>query len=170
MKETLEGRSDDSSEEVQLIDGADEGPLAELDVQETVQYEEREPKVLRTLLTGLPSPSSALWSWITFGINMALIAMALDVVYRAPLLHQCHDASFARVGYVSENSAKILVREPYAFDVKVLYRSIDGTERSWMHKTHRASQPEKMAYERDRFHNRHENRAPTTRSALRVRR
>ncbi|CAG5159121.1 uncharacterized protein ALTATR162_LOCUS5423 [Alternaria atra] len=142
VKETLEGRSDDSSEEVQLIDGADEGPLAELDVQETVQYEEREPKVLRTLLTGLPSPSSALWSWITFGINMALIAMALDVVYRAPLLHQCHDASFARVGYVSENSAKILVREPYAFDVKVLYRSIDGTERSWMHKTHRASQPE----------------------------
>lgn len=142
MKETVGGRGDDSSEEVQLIDGADEGPLKELDVEETIQYEEREPKVLRTLLTGLPSPSSAMWSWITFGINMALIAMALDVVYRAPLLHQCHDASFARVGYVSENSAKILVREPYAFDVKVLYRSIDGTERSWMHKTHRASQPE----------------------------
>jgi alkaline phosphatase D len=142
VKETIGGRGDDSSEEVQLIDGADDGPLKELDVQETVQYEEREPKVLRTLLTGLPSPSSALWSWITFGINMALISMALDVVYRAPLLHQCHDASFARVGYVSENSAKILVREPYAFDVKVLYRSIDGTERSWMHKTHRASQPE----------------------------
>ena len=142
MKETVGGRGDDSSEEIQLIDGADEGPLKELDVEETIQYEEREPKVLRTLLTGLPSPSSAMWSWITFGINMALIAMALDVVYRAPLLHQCHDASFARVGYVSENSAKILVREPYAFDVKVLYRSIDGTERSWMHKTHRASQPE----------------------------
>ncbi|KAI5366914.1 hypothetical protein CUC08_Gglean000796 [Alternaria sp. MG1] len=142
VKETVGGRGDDSSEEVQLIDGADEGPLKELDVEETIQYEEREPKVLRTLLTGLPSPSSAMWSWITFGINMALIAMALDVVYRAPLLHQCHDASFARVGYVSENSAKILVREPYAFDVKVLYRSIDGTERSWMHKTHHASQPE----------------------------
>jgi len=142
VKETVGGRGDDSSEEIQLIDGADEGPLKELDVEETIQYEEREPKVLRTLLTGLPSPSSAMWSWITFGINMALIAMALDVVYRAPLLHQCHDASFARVGYVSENSAKILVREPYAFDVKVLYRSIDGTERSWMHKTHRASQPE----------------------------
>ncbi|CAN9143817.1 unnamed protein product [Alternaria alternata] len=142
VKETVGGRGDDSSEEIQLIDGADEGPLKELDVEETIQYEEREPKVLRTLLTGLPSPSSAMWSWITFGINMALIAMALDVVYRAPLLYQCHDASFARVGYVSENSAKILVREPYAFDVKVLYRSIDGTERSWMHKTHRASQPE----------------------------
>ena len=142
MKETVGGRSDDSSEEIQLIDGADDGPLEELDVQETVQYEEREPKVLRTLLTGLPSPSSALWSWITFGINMALLAMALDVVYRAPLLHQCHNASFARVGYVSENSAKILVREPYAFDVRVLYRSIDDFERSWMQKMHRASQPD----------------------------
>jgi len=142
VKETVGGRSDDSSEEIQLIDGADDGPLEELDVQETVQYEEREPKVLRTLLTGLPSPSSALWSWITFGINMALLAMALDVVYRAPLLHQCHNASFARVGYVSENSAKILVREPYAFDVRVLYRSIDEFERSWMQKTHRASQPD----------------------------
>jgi len=142
VKETVGGRSDDSSNDVQLIEGAEDGPLEELDVQETVQYEEREPKVLRTLLTGLPSPSSALWSWITFGINMALIAMALDVVYRAPLLHQCHDASFARVGYVSENSARILVREPYAFDVKVFYRSIDDFERSWMQKTHRASQPD----------------------------
>jgi alkaline phosphatase D len=110
-------------------------------VQETIEYEEREPKIARTLLTGLPSPSSALWSWITFGINMALLAMALDVVYRAPLLHQCHNASFGRVGYVSDHAANILVREPYAFDVKVLYRSIDEPNRSWMHKTHPSSQP-----------------------------
>jgi alkaline phosphatase D len=140
VKDTI-ARGDDSSEEVQLIDGADDGPLQELDVQETIQYEEREPKILRTLLTGLPSPSSALWSWITFGINMALIAMALDVVYRAPLLHQCHDASFGRVGYVSDHGANVLVREPYAFDVRVLYRSTDEPNRSWMHKTHPSSQP-----------------------------
>ncbi|CAO2647115.1 Nn.00g080370.m01.CDS01 [Neocucurbitaria sp. VM-36] len=140
VKETV-ASGDDSSEDIQLIDGAEDGPLEELDVQERIEYEEREPKILRTLLTGLPSPSSALWSWITFGINMALIAMALDVVYRAPLLHPCHDASFGRVGYVSDHSANILVREPYAFDVKVLYRSIDEPHRSWMHKTHYASQP-----------------------------
>jgi alkaline phosphatase D len=140
VRETV-GSGDSSSEDIQLIDGADDGPLEELDVQETLQYEEREPKVLRTLLTGLPSPSSALWSWITFGINMTLIAMALDVVYRAPLLYQAHDASFGRLGYVSENSANVLIREPYAFDVRVLYRSIDEPNRSWMHKTHRASQP-----------------------------
>jgi alkaline phosphatase D len=140
VKDTI-ASGDDSSEDVELIDGADDGALEELDVQETITYEEREPKILRTLLTGLPSPSSALWSWITFGINMALIAMALDVVYRAPLLHQCHDASFGRVGYVSDHGANILIREPYAFDVKVLYRSIDEPNRSWMQTTHLASQP-----------------------------
>jgi alkaline phosphatase D len=138
VRETIER---DPNTEAELIEGADDGPLEELDVQETIQYEERQPKILRTLLTGLPSPSSAMWSWITFGINMALIAMALDVVYRAPLLHDCHNASFGRIGYVSDHNAKVMIREPYAHDVKVLYRSIDELERSWMHKTLYASQP-----------------------------
>lgn len=148
VKETV---GDDSSEDVELIEGAEDGPLEELDVEERIEYEEREPKILRTLLTGLPSPSSALWSWLTFGINMALIAMALDVVYRAPLLHQCHDASFGRVGYVSDHSANILIREPYAFDVKVLYRSIDEQNRSWMYKTYHASQPKQWLTEETDF-------------------
>ncbi|KAH9882679.1 hypothetical protein J1614_000915 [Plenodomus biglobosus] len=139
VKETVD--RDDSSEDVPLTDTVGNTSLEEVDVQETIQLEQRQPKRLRTLLTGIPSPSSALWSWITFGINMALFAMVLDVVYRAPMFHQCHDASFGRVGYVSDNSAKILVREPYAFDVRVLYRSTDEPNRSWMHKTHFASQP-----------------------------
>jgi alkaline phosphatase D len=140
VKET-EGDADDASD-VELLDGADEGPLRELDVQETLEYEEREPKVLRTLLTGMPSPSSLFWSWITFGINMALLCMIADHIYRAPWLHQCHHASFGRVGYVSDHSANILVREPYAYDVRVLYRSIDEAQtRSWMHKTLASSQP-----------------------------
>ncbi|KAF2734330.1 Metallo-dependent phosphatase [Polyplosphaeria fusca] len=131
----------DSSSEVELLEGADDGPLQELDVQETIKYEEREPKVIKTLLTGLPSPSSAVWSWVTFGINMALIAMVLDVMFRAPMLHPCHDKSFGRIGYVSENSAKILVREPYAFDVKVLYRPLTTLNNPWKTKTLPASQP-----------------------------
>jgi len=139
VKET-EGEDDDASD-VELIEGAEDGPLQELDVQETLQYEEREPKVLRTLLTGMPSPSSFFWSWVTFGINLALLAMVADVVYRAPWLHACQHASFGRVGYVSDNSANILVREPYAFDIKVLYRSLDERPRSWMHKTLASSQP-----------------------------
>jgi alkaline phosphatase D len=142
VKDTIGQGDDSSSEEIELLQGSDDGPLQELDVQETIQYEEREPKILKTLLTGLPSPSSIVWSWITFGINMALITMALDVLFRAPTLHQCHNASFGRVGYVSENSAKILVREPYAFDVRVLYRPIATRTGSWSHKILAASQPD----------------------------
>ncbi|KAF2113796.1 PhoD-like phosphatase-domain-containing protein [Lophiotrema nucula] len=144
VKETVargDSSTSDSSPEPELLEGAEDGPLQELDVQETIKYEEREPKVLRTLLTGLPSPSSALWSWITLAINMALAAMVLDVVFRAPMLHPCHDASFGRVGYVSEKSAKFLVREPYAFDVKVLYRPITTPDSYWKQKSLPASQP-----------------------------
>ena len=123
-KETV-AQGDTSSEDIDLLEGAEDGPLEELDVQETIIYEEKEPKILRTLLTGIPSPTSALWSWITFGINMALVAMALDLTFRAPILYPCHDLSFARVGYVSDRSAKILVRELGPDGVKVLYRPID---------------------------------------------
>lgn len=142
VKEAADISDSDSSEHAELLEGADDGPLQELDVEEEIQYEERQPKVLRTLLTGMPSPSSLFWSWMTFGINMALLAMTLDVIYRAQIFHAHHHASFARVGFVSENYANILVREPYAFDVKVLYRSIDEYERSWMQKTLHASQPD----------------------------
>lgn len=111
-------------------------------MQEIIQYEEREPKILKTLLTGLPSPSSALWSWITFGINMTLVAMALDVMFRASIFHQCHNASFGRVGYVSDTSASILIREPYAFDVRVLYRPVAVRSGAWSQKSLAASRPE----------------------------
>ncbi|KAF1962576.1 hypothetical protein CC80DRAFT_570601 [Byssothecium circinans] len=141
VNEVIASTGSDSSE-VELLEGAQDGPLKELDVQETIQYEERQPKILRTLLTGMPSPSSLLWSWITFAINMALLIMTADVIFRAPVFHSCRNASFGRLGYVSENSASILVREPYLFDVRVLYRTIDDPPRSWMHKTLHATQPQ----------------------------
>ncbi|CAI6306801.1 unnamed protein product [Periconia digitata] len=140
VKEAIDSTNSDS--DVDLIEGAEDGPLKELDVEETIQYEERQPKILRTLLTGMPSPSSLVWSWITFGINMALLAMVADVIFRAPVLHSCKNASFGRLGYVSDTSANILVREPYAFDIRVLYRTVDEQPRSWMHKTLPASQPD----------------------------
>ncbi|KAF2646880.1 hypothetical protein P280DRAFT_465031 [Massarina eburnea CBS 473.64] len=143
VKEAIDttGSGSDSSE-VELLEGAEGGPPKELDVEETIQYEERQPKILRTLITGAPSPSSLKWSWLTFAINMALLAMTADVIFRAPVFYSLHNASFGRLGYVSENSVSILVREPYAFDVRVLYRSIDDPPRSWMHKTLYASQPD----------------------------
>ena len=102
---------------------------SELDVQATV-HARREPRVLRTLLTGAPSPASRPWSWTTFGINLALLAMCLDLTLRAHVFYPSHGLSFGRVGYVAENSARLLVREPAAFNVTVQYRPVD-TE-AWM--------------------------------------
>ncbi|KAI9822637.1 MAG: hypothetical protein M1827_000356 [Pycnora praestabilis] len=83
----------------------------EIDVEEILVLEKDDPHVFRTLLTGLPSPTSNVWSLITALTNVTLVAMATDLVFRGPLLYPSNDLAFARVGYVSESSAKILVRE-----------------------------------------------------------
>jgi alkaline phosphatase D len=84
----------------------------EVDVEETVVLEERSPKLWRTLLTGLPSPTSALLSLATLLINVGLILAVTDFIYRGKALHPSDDLSFARIGYVSDSEAKLLVREP----------------------------------------------------------
>ncbi|KAK3646134.1 hypothetical protein LTR56_008752 [Elasticomyces elasticus] len=99
----------------------------ELDVEETIVLEEKDSRPLRTLLTGLPSPTSLLLSALTFAINLALAAMVADLVYRGKFFHQAHDLSMARTGYVSDSSAKILVREPDAkeYPLFISYRYAD---------------------------------------------
>ncbi|KAI9707691.1 MAG: hypothetical protein M1836_000653 [Candelina mexicana] len=67
---------------------------------------------LRTVMTGLPNPASITWSLVTAAINLVLAAMVTDLIYRGPIWHSSYDLSFARVGFVSDHSAKILVREP----------------------------------------------------------
>ncbi|KAK5166456.1 uncharacterized protein LTR77_007999 [Saxophila tyrrhenica] len=107
----------------------------ELDVEETVVVEEKDPEIVKTLLTGLPSASSLIWSAITFAINLALIAMAMDLVYRAVWLYPSHDLSMARVGYVSDTTAKILIREANLakLPVTVSYRHADTPLRGGHH-------------------------------------
>ena len=39
-------------------------------------------------------------------------SMVADMVYRGPVLYQSQDLSFARIGYVSDSSANLLIREP----------------------------------------------------------
>jgi alkaline phosphatase D len=118
----------DGGEEAELLDGAEDGPLEELDVKETVVLAEKDPARLRSLLLGLPSPTSLFWTMITFTINLALIAMSWDLVYRPYLLYDSQDLSFARVGYVSDVSANILVREPNAnqLPIFVSYRNAES--------------------------------------------
>jgi alkaline phosphatase D len=83
-----------------------------IDVEETVVVEEKPHKPWRTMLTGLPSPTSLLWSLATLGVNLGLVLAATDLVYRAKVFHPEHNLSFARLGYVSPTEAKLLIREP----------------------------------------------------------
>lgn len=80
--------------------------------------------VLRLLL-GLPSHKSSLRNIIAILINLILVLCTIDSVYRGPLLHQSEELSFARVGFVSDTTASILIREPDAtqLPVYVSYRS-----------------------------------------------
>lgn len=94
-----------------------------------VKWLEKGLHVLRTLLLGLPSPKSTLYSLVTLSINVLLVLAVVDVVYRGPMLYQSHDLSFARVGFVSDTSAKILVREPDVAQVPIYfsYRGAPGS-------------------------------------------
>lgn len=91
----------------------------EIEVDETIILEERSAKPWRTLLTGLPSPTSTLLSLATFLINAALVAAVTDLVFRAKVFHPSTDLSFARLGYVSPTEANLLVREPNATQLPI---------------------------------------------------
>jgi alkaline phosphatase D len=45
-------------------------------------------------------------------INVGLVLAATDFIYRGKALHPSDDLSFARIGYVSDLEAKLLIREP----------------------------------------------------------
>ncbi|WPG98596.1 alkaline phosphatase [Acrodontium crateriforme] len=122
------GEDDTNDVDPQYVDEDAIGqPVQELDVEETIVVEEKEPKILRTLFIGMPSPTKIMWTVATFAINLALVAMVWDLTYRATFFYPSHDLSMARAGYVSESTANILVREPDAskFPVFISYRQAD---------------------------------------------
>lgn len=81
-------------------------------VEETIAPVKRYISPLETLLLGTPNPNSLLSSAATFLINAACVAMVTDMVFTPRWSHPSHDLSFARVGYVSDTEAKLLIREP----------------------------------------------------------
>jgi len=82
-----------------------------IEIEETVVLEEKPVKPWRTLLLGVPSPSKLL-SLATFLINVAVLGLTADSLYRARYFHPTDDLSFVRLGYVSHSEAKFLIREP----------------------------------------------------------
>ncbi|KAI9760515.1 MAG: Mitochondrial inner membrane protein oxa1 [Chaenotheca gracillima] len=92
------------------------------------------PNVAQVLLLGLPSPRYLVWSAVTVAVNLLLVLGVVDYIYRGPQWHPSHDVSFARVGYVSPNAAKILVREPDLSQLPIYlsYRKGSGsTDDAW---------------------------------------
>ena len=73
---------------------------------------ENSPTVGHTLVTGLPNPKNLVATILTFLINVACVAMVTDMVYTPRWSYPSHDLSFARVGYVSDTEAKLVIREP----------------------------------------------------------
>ncbi|GAB7360567.1 hypothetical protein MBLNU230_g0452t1 [Neophaeotheca triangularis] len=106
----------------------DTSPAQELDLSERVVVGEKGPRPIWTLLSGVPSPTSLPLTILTFLINLALVLMSADLIYRGRLFHPAHDLSMARVGFVSDSSAKILIREPDGarYPVTVSYRYADS--------------------------------------------
>ncbi len=83
------------------------------------------PKISRSLLLGLPSPISTLWSTVAVALNIVLALFVADMVYRPQRFYKSSDLSFARVGYVSDTAASILIREPNSsqLPIHISYRS-----------------------------------------------
>ncbi|KAI9676362.1 MAG: hypothetical protein M1817_000519 [Caeruleum heppii] len=114
-------------------DGDDEGDV-DVNFEETLLLEEKPTHPIWTLLSGLPSPTSTFWSLMTALINVLFVLSVLDLIYRGPLLYRSHDLSFARVGYVSPSSAKLLIREPDSSrePIYLSYRNVESpTDDAW---------------------------------------
>ncbi|KAL8719336.1 MAG: hypothetical protein Q9225_003657 [Loekoesia sp. 1 TL-2023] len=106
--------------------------------KDVVSEHEARPWVGWTLLFGLPSPVSIWWTIATAGSNLILCLFVVDMVYRASVTYPAKDLSFARVGYVSDTTAYLLVREPDSkqLPIFVSYRGVpdDGSrviDESW---------------------------------------
>lgn len=88
----------------------------------------RDLTIARSLVLGLPTSSP--WNSITVTLHVILALFAVDMVYRTQIFHKCSDLSFARVGYVSDSSASILVREPNPSQLPIYlsYRNVPDDE------------------------------------------
>lgn len=90
---------------------------------------DQDPGFLRTLLLGVPNRPYSVWSLITVLINFILVVCTIDSVYHGPVRHQSAELSFARIGFVSDTTASILIREPDTSQLPI-YISYRGNSNS----------------------------------------
>lgn len=82
-----------------------------VEIQETQYVRTKATNPLRTLLSGAPNPRSLLLSASTFLINALCVGFVADRLFREHG-HAASDLSFVRPGFISENEARLLIREP----------------------------------------------------------
>lgn len=82
--------------------------------QTVVKKRKSSPKYLRALLLGTPEQNSKVLTLSNLIVNTLLVIFATDLIYRSEIFYPAANLSFARTGYVSQTTAKILVREPDA--------------------------------------------------------
>ncbi|KAK1655306.1 PhoD-like phosphatase [Colletotrichum phormii] len=105
VKETI-------AEDVDGAEGTNGHVVAEeIQIEETIIVKDKSSP-LKTLLAGTPSSTSPILSILTFLINLALVAMTADFLFRVRQYHPVDDLSFVRLGYVSPTEAKFVIREP----------------------------------------------------------
>lgn len=78
---------------------------------ESTYIRELPARIWDSLIFGIPSPRSLLTTLATLLINTIIVGMVYDRVH-SEHKHTAEDLSFVRVGYVSDNNAKLLIREP----------------------------------------------------------
>lgn len=92
-------------------DGSEDVVVEEVGVNAAIIVKEPQVSSWYSLLTGLPNPQNMAVSLVTLLINVACVTMVADRVYSEHYI-TADDLSFVRVGYVSDQEAKLLVREP----------------------------------------------------------
>lgn len=97
---------------------------------EPILYED-ELNVLKVFFLGIPQWREWEFSYLTIGLNVLLALLSLDLVLRAPVLHKETQLTFARLGFVDDRSAKILLRDPNPASLPIYSYIKADSERDW---------------------------------------
>ncbi|KAF6841751.1 alkaline phosphatase family protein [Colletotrichum plurivorum] len=95
----------------ETTDGPSHVVADEIEIDQTTVYKERSRPWV-TLLAGSPSSTNSIMSILTFLMNVMLVAMTADCLFRVRQYYPADDLSFVRLGYVSHTEAKFVLREP----------------------------------------------------------
>ncbi|KAK9375055.1 PhoD-like phosphatase-domain-containing protein [Lipomyces chichibuensis] len=108
---------------------SDEKTGEQSNVSSHASAETRESRSLWSVLFwGVPSQSRPAATLLTIVINVSLMAFVLDLIYTSHQVFPIPNLTFTRVGYVSNVSARFVVREALRFPVIVRYREMDPSE------------------------------------------